>query len=253
MTQAPSSSPDSTLSPAPAGAPEGRGGGALRSGRAWLVLVLVVVLGLATDLGSKAIAFRTIASTPVHVDREQVLEARQSGQKLVRLIPPHRPVTVVPRVLEFSLVLNPGAVFGIGAGKRWFFVGFTVAALGLAIWMFGAWTRGRDTMAHVAIGLLIAGGLGNLYDRLVYACVRDFIHPLPGVVLPFGWHMPLAGGPEIWPYVSNVADLWLLVGIGMLMWYLWRQGAGGKPRPGEGAPAKARSKAQAGEAGDQRG
>jgi hypothetical protein len=42
--------------------------------------------------------------------------------------------------------------------------------------------------------------------------------------MPFGWRMPLTGGTEIWPYVSNIADLWLLVGIGMLMWYLWRAG-----------------------------
>jgi signal peptidase II len=184
----------------------------------------VTILGLATDLGSKAVAFHSIADAPVRVSREAVLAARQSGHSLSRLIPPHEPVVVIPHVLEFSLVLNPGAVFGIGAGKRWFFVAFTIGALGLAIWMFGMWTRPRDLLAHVAIGLLIAGGLGNLYDRLLYACVRDFIHPLPGVLMPFGWQMPLGGGREIWPYVSNVADLWLLIGIGMLMWYLWRQG-----------------------------
>jgi signal peptidase II len=206
---------------------------ALTSPRAWVLLLLVTILGLATDLGSKSIAFRTIADAPVHISREQVLAERQAGRTLQRLIPPHNAVVVIPNVLEFSLVLNPGAVFGIGAGKRWFFVAFTVGALALALWMFGAWTRRRDTLAHIAIGLLIAGGLGNLYDRLVYACVRDFIHPLPGVLMPFGWSMPLGGGREIWPYVSNIADLWLLIGIAMLMWYLWRQG-GNKPRQHSG-------------------
>lgn len=209
--------------------------GSLYSPRAWAILLSVMVLALATDLGTKALAFRTVAGVPVQVSREQVLAERAAGRSLSRLIPPHQPVTVVPNVLEFSLVLNPGAVFGIGAGKRWFFVAFTVAALGLAIWMFGAWTRPRDTLAHAAIGLLIAGGLGNLYDRLVYACVRDFIHPLPGVLMPFGWHMPFGGGREIWPYVSNVADLWLLIGIGMLMWYLWRQGGNKPPRTRQAA------------------
>jgi lipoprotein signal peptidase len=89
--------------------------------------------------------------------------------------------------------------------------------------MFGWWTGPRDRAAHVAIGLLISGGLGNLYDRLVYTCVRDFIHPLPGVNLPFGWRMP-HGDREIWPYVSNIADLWLIIGIGTLMICLFRQG-----------------------------
>jgi signal peptidase II len=198
---------------------------AIRCGRAWAVLLLVMAMGLATDLASKAVAFARIAPHPVVVDRAKVLDAQAHGTPLSRLIPEITPITVIPHVLDFSLVLNPGAVFGIGAGKRWFFVAFTAGAMALAVWMFGAWTRARDRWAHVAIGLLVAGGIGNLYDRLIYGCVRDFIHPLPGVQLPFGWTMPLSGGREVWPYVSNIADLWLLIGIGMLMWYLWRQGS----------------------------
>jgi signal peptidase II len=210
-------------------------GGTVRSPRAWLVFIFVAVLGLASDLASKSIAFRTIAGNPVEISREQVLQEWHERQALGRLIPPHRPVVVIPNVLDFSLVLNPGAVFGIGAGQRWFFVIFTIGALGLAAWMFSSWTKPRDHFAHAAIGLLVAGGVGNLYDRLVYGCVRDFIHPLPGVVLPNNWRMPFGGGREIWPYVSNVADLWLLIGIGMLMWYLWR----GSKKPTTAAPARA--------------
>jgi lipoprotein signal peptidase len=180
-------------------------GGALASPRAWAILIGVAVLGVAVDLASKAIAFATIAGAPVRVSREDVLFASEQGRSLSSLIPPHEPVVIGPKLLNLTLVLNPGAVFGIGAGKRWFFVAFTVGALALAIWMFGAWTRARDRWAHVAIALLLAGGLGNLYDRLVYACVRDFLHPLPGVDLPFGWRVPITGGREVWPYVSNVA------------------------------------------------
>lgn len=205
---------------------------AIRSRRAWVLLLVVVAAGLAADLASKSIAFASIAPNPVHVDREAVLAAQARGESLSRLIPqPLTPVEVVPGWLDFTLVLNPGAVFGIGAGKRWFFVAFTLGAMALAVWMFGAWTRGRDRWAHIGIGLLVSGGLGNLYDRLVYGCVRDFIHPLPNVLLPFGWTMPLTGGRELWPYVSNIADLWLLIGIGMLMWFLWRQGVKKKPAP----------------------
>jgi signal peptidase II len=191
--------------------------GTLRSRRSWLIFLTVLLLGLITDLGSKYIAFHSIAPNPVHISREAVLAAQRNGRHLGNLIPPHEPVQVIPYLLEFSLVLNPGAVFGMGAGHRWFFITFTVGALALAIWMFGAWTRPRDTAAHLGIGLLVSGGLGNLYDRLVYACVRDFIHPLPGLVFP-------GTQREIWPYVSNLADLWLLIGIAILMWHLWRQG-----------------------------
>lgn len=199
---------------------------AIRSGSAWAVLIAVTVIGLAMDLGSKWYAFRTIAPHPVMLERDRVLEAQRNGVSLSTLIPRDMEARhVIPNLLDFSLVLNPGAVFGIGAGKRWFFVGFTGAAMALAVWMFGAWTRPSDKWAHAGIGLLVAGGVGNLYDRLIYGCVRDFIHPLPGVQLPFGWTMPLSGSREVWPYVSNIADLWLLIGIGMLMVYLWKQGS----------------------------
>ncbi|HZW05906.1 MAG TPA: signal peptidase II [Phycisphaerales bacterium] len=190
-----------------------------RTPRAWFVLIAVVVIGLAADLGSKWWAFEKIADQPVHVDRAQVLE--YGPRRLGELLPAHRPVTVVPHVLDLSLVLNPGAVFGIGAGQRWFFVVFTVAAMVAGVALFAVGTRARQTAAHVAIGLLISGGLGNLYDRLAYGCVRDFLHPLPGVKWPFGITTPWSG-EQIWPYVSNIADLWLIVGIGMLVVILWR-------------------------------
>lgn len=184
------------------------------------VLVLVTTLGFAADIGSKWLAFRYVAGTPQVIERQDVLASRN----LAHLLAPHEPKSVVPGLLEFSLVLNPGAVFGMGAGKRVVFMTFTLGALGFGLWIFGAWTRRGDRTAHVAIALLMAGGLGNLYDRIRFACVRDFIHPLPRIKLPFGLHNPLDGSQEIWPYVSNVADLLLLIGIGMLMVFLWRGG-----------------------------
>lgn len=241
MSAARPSEPMDAASPVPA----------WRSRGAWVTLVAVVLLGLVADLGSKTIAFRTLGPQPAltdavdgallglrfgeafraaHAIRKQV--AALQGRTLAALLPPDSTLTVVPRGLDLSLVLNPGAVFGIGAGRRIAFMVFTVAALAFAGWMFGWWTGPRDRVAHGAIGLLIAGGLGNLFDRLVFGCVRDFLHPLPGVLLPFGWTMP-HGEREIWPYVSNVADLWLIIGIGTLMVCMFRQGRSepGAPRP----------------------
>ena len=194
--------------------------------RAVLTLVVAALLALATDLLSKSLAFKHIADAPVIVNREAVLAA---SPDLRGLVPFHDPVVVVPKLLNFTLVLNPGAVFGMGAGKRIFFVLFTLLAVPFALWVFGSWTRARDRWAHVGIGMMLGGGLGNLFDRIVHGCVRDFIHPLPGVEWPFGWSTPFGGGTEIWPYVSNLADLWLIIGIGLLLVHLWR---GGKTHAG---------------------
>ncbi len=183
---------------------------------AWIVLLSVTFGGLVADLASKHWAFQTIAGAPVVMTRDEVIATSPPS----RLIPFHQPRVIIPNLLEFTLVLNPGAVFGMGAGKRWFFIVVTLFAIGFGLWIFKRWTTARDHAAHAAIGLLLSGGLGNLYDRLLYACVRDFIHPLPGIRLPFGWSWPW-GGRDVWPYVSNVADLFLLIGIGMLLVYSW--------------------------------
>lgn len=187
-------------------------------------MLLACVLSIAIDLGSKEWAFHSVADAPVPVIREEVLRVkREIDPRAIsqELIPRHTPKVIIPELLNFQLVLNPGAVFGSGPGQRGFFIGFTVLALGFAIMMFARWTSRADHFAHVAIGLLIGGGIGNLYDRLVHACVRDFIHPLPGWLWPNGW-APL-GSREIWPYVSNLADLFLLIGILMLLVHLWKR------------------------------
>lgn len=198
-----------------------------RSRRAWITLLIVIIAALGIDLITKHLAFQHIAGEPVNLTRAQILEhthVRPEGGvylDMSRLIPSHKSVRAIPGLLDLTLVLNPGAVFGIGAGKRWAFVAFTAVAIGFGLWIFGTKTYARQWQAQVAIGLLIGGGLGNLYDRLVYACVRDFLHPLPRVQIPFGLAWP-DGSTGIWPYVSNIADLFLLIGIGMLMWHIWR-------------------------------
>jgi len=184
-----------------------------------------MLLGIAVDLATKEVAFRYVAGVPVGVDRQEVLA---SGRNPGNLVPFHQPVVVIPKVLDFTLVLNPGAVFGIGAGKRWFFMIFTGGALIFGVLLFGAWTRPDERLSHVALGLLLAGGLGNLYDRMFLACVRDFIHPLPDVHLPFGWAFPW-GGTEVWPYVSNAADLFLIIGILLLVYRSIRTGHRAEP------------------------
>jgi signal peptidase II len=194
-----------------------------RSRRAWTVLVSTVAIALFLDLISKYLAFARLADQPVRFTREDVLALPSS--QINALIPAHSPTVVVPHLLELKLVLNPGAVFGFGAGGRWFFAAFTVLAISFALWMFARWTTPRQTLTHVSIGLIIAGGLGNLYDRLVYACVRDFLHPL------YSLHFPGAGGRPVWPYVSNVADAFLLVGIAFLMLHLWRSAEPPAPKP----------------------
>ena len=192
---------------------------ASRSPGAWVFLIAVTLTALLIDLSTKHAAFRWVADAPVNVRADEVLAAGPA--RLDTLLPAHPPIVVIPHLLEFKLVLNAGAVFGAGQGKRYVFMGFTFLALGFALWMFARWTDRRERLAHGAIALLLAGGLGNLYDRVVYACVRDFLHPLPTAKLPFGLAWP-SGDRMLWPYVSNVADAFLILGIAVLVVKLWK-------------------------------
>lgn len=185
------------------------------SPRAWIVLLLVLVFGVVTDLVSKHLAFERVAGAPVQTVRADVVAAGPSHLHL--LIPHHEPVVAIPKLLNFTLVYNPGAVFGIGAGQRWFFVLFTSAAVLAGLFYFARATRAREHWAHIGIALILSGGLGNLYDRLMFACVRDFIHPLPGMKLPWGLRWPFGGSNEVWPWISNVADLYLIIGVGIIL------------------------------------
>ncbi|MDG2291343.1 MAG: signal peptidase II [Phycisphaerales bacterium] len=185
---------------------------AWRSTVAWCILLLVVAGGLAIDLSTKAWSFNSVADHPVHIDRTAIIE-NASYQP----IPPHDSVVLIPgRILNLHLVLNSGAVFGIGAHRRTFFIIFTVIAVCICLWIFARWMSERSTMAHIGIGLVLAGALGNLYDRLAFGRVRDFLHMLPDRHLPFGWSWP-GGNSELFPWVFNIADVMLLAGMCLLL------------------------------------
>ena len=187
-----------------------------RSARTWIVFLTLTALLTAADLVTKHLSFEHVADVPVSIEKDDVLELMAAQPNAINaLIPRHDPVVVAPYVLEFKLVLNPGAVFGTGSGNRWFFVGFTIVALIVAVFMFARATTTRQWLTHTGIALIVSGGIGNLYDRIVFACVRDFIHPLPGVMIP-------GTTRELWPYVSNVADAFLLIGIAIVMVKVWR-------------------------------
>jgi signal peptidase II len=184
---------------------------AWRSPAAWAFLLAVTGAALALDLWTKVWAFRTVAGEPIVLDYEQV-----SGNPGYH-IPWHPGMHVIPPdLLDFRLVLNHGAVFGIGQGRGPIFIAFTVLAVGTALWVFGRHTGARSRLSHVGLALVLAGGLGNMVDRVSVGAVRDFMHLFPRRELPFGLHWP-GGSNEWFPWVFNVADMELIAGMALLM------------------------------------
>lgn len=185
---------------------------AWRSPVAWATLIGVFAAGLAVDLWSKYWAFRTIAGYPVELERERVLNDPSF------FLPYHARWVAIPGdLLDFRLVLNHGAVFGIGQQRRELFIVFTLFATIAALLLFARGTRVRMRATHVAIGMILAGGIGNLYDRIFYGAVRDFLHMLPEWQLPYGWRWPGNANSDVFPWVFNVADVLLLAGMSLFV------------------------------------
>ena len=81
---------------------------------------------------------------------------------------------IIPKVIAFESVHNEGIAFSwlSGAGV-WLIVIvslLTVAAI-TAWWFLGR----KNSFASVAFAFFVAGAIGNLYDRIAYSYVRDFI------------------------------------------------------------------------------
>ncbi len=116
-----------------------------------------------------------------------------------------QPVTLVPRVMDLSLVYNTGAAFSMGSGKGLLFV---AVALVIAAACTALACRERTIPLPLAatLGCVVGGGLGNAVDRVVFGRVTDFFATT---------FMDFA--------VFNVADVFITCGVvvAVVLWSRW--------------------------------
>ena len=116
-----------------------------------------------------------------------------------------RSIDVVPPLLNFRYGENRGINFGLFDGasdaSRWILIG-----LALAICAFVFVWANRSALGlwgYAAAGLLVGGALANVFDRLVYGYVLDFLN------------MSCCGLNN--PFVFNLADVFIFAGaIGLV-------------------------------------
>ncbi len=106
-----------------------------------------------------------------------VVDRLLKNQVLERL-PDGHSVPVIKGVFHLTRVHNTGAAFGLMRGYAEFLVFVAVASillLGVYVWRRFVRQQAISTLTAVALLLVVAGALGNLYDRLVYGYVIDFL------------------------------------------------------------------------------
>ena len=117
----------------------------------------------------------------------------------------YQQIVIIPDYFSWTLAYNTGAAFSFLADangwQRWFFAAIAVLVSGvLVVWLKRL--KADETWLALALALVLGGALGNLFDRVVYGHVIDYIY----------FHTP------VWSFaVFNLADAFITVGAGLVL------------------------------------
>ena len=140
-----------------------------------------------------------------------ILLDRLSKLWIVAHVRPGGGIIIIPRVFRISHVLNTGAAFSLLENLppnevRIGLVVFSIVAVAVVLALM--WRAGRTlTVTSVALALILGGAIGNLYDRIVYHHVVDFLE-----VHIINYH---------WPDF-NIADSAIVIGACLLFLEIFR-------------------------------
>lgn len=83
-------------------------------------------------------------------------------------------IPIISSLMSLTYIENRGAAFGIMAGGRVLFIALTFLLLAFLLW-YRHQNKHPSLLLEMSTGLIIAGALGNLIDRIVKGSVTDFI------------------------------------------------------------------------------
>ena len=109
-------------------------------------------------------------------------------------------IQVIPGLFYFTYLENTGAAFGIFRGHA-FTLGLISIVILAAITVLMLSKKVSGRLQIYSLALILAGGVGNVIDRLRLGFVIDFLD-----------FSAIGGFP-----IFNVADIFVVVGTGMLM------------------------------------
>ena len=156
----------------------------LRKYRVYVFEILFAVAAIAVDLVSKAAAF-------------DILEDVPGGS-----------IAVAEGIFSLTMTRNYGASFGIFSGKTTLLSAITGIGIALVLVVLIVRPKAPKILRYSLI-MIFAGGLGNLVDRIAFGYVRDFIDY---TFLETFFGIDFA--------IGNIADIFVMIAMGMLIVYM---------------------------------
>ena len=144
------------------------------------LLLIIIALNLGCDQFSKVIARKNIE--------------------------PYEQIDIIKDRFTLTLVENTGAFLSAGSNlpelvRIMLLMVLPIAVLGYGLWFLYS-NKHIPRLMQIGVCFLIGGGIGNIYDRIVYGSVTDFLH------MDFGLFRT---------GIFNMADVSIMVGIGLLL------------------------------------
>ena len=156
----------------------------LRKYRVYVFEILFAVAAIAVDLVSKDAAF-------------DILEDVPGGS-----------IAVAEGIFSLTMTRNYGASFGVFSGKTTLLSAITGIGIALVLVVLIVRPKAPKILRYSLI-MIFAGGLGNLVDRIAFGYVRDFIDY---TFLETFFGIDFA--------IGNIADIFVMIAMGMLIVYM---------------------------------
>ena len=120
---------------------------------------------------------------------------------------------VIDDVIEVAYSENKNGAMGLFKdfeyAQQAFIIATAVIVVGILAFLIFS-KKKRSPWLNTTFAFILSGAIGNFIDRLTTVYVRDFIH----VIIPIG------ESGDFFPYIFNVADILVVLGAIMFIFYL---------------------------------